>query len=110
MPAVQQPTRYIGLDIHKDYFVAAGVDGEQATVMHPQRVENMRLESWIKKQLTPTDAVVLEVTTNTYAFYDALRPFVHSVTVVHPPSLSIVNSPGGVGNFVLSTSELMIER
>jgi transposase len=90
MPEAPQPTRYIGLDIHRDYFVAAGVDPGQATVLNPQRVENARLESWIKKQLTPTDAVVLEVTTNTYAFYDALAPHVQSVTVVHPPHVALI--------------------
>ena len=50
MPEGSSPTRFIGLDIHKDYFVAAGVDAGQATVLNPQRVENARLESWIRKR------------------------------------------------------------
>ena len=90
MPEGSSPTRFIGLDIHKDYFVAAGVDAGQATVLNPQRVENARLESWVRKQLTPDDAVVLEVTTNTYTFYDTLKPHVHSVTVVHPPHVALI--------------------
>jgi transposase len=84
------PTRFIGLDIHKQYFVAAGVNAQQEQVFGPQRVSNARLEAWIQKHLTLEDAVVLEMTTNTYAVYDALLPYVHSVTVVHPPHVALI--------------------
>ncbi len=42
------------------------------------------------KHLTPQDAVAVEMTTNTYAVYDALKPHVHSVTVVHPPHVALI--------------------
>lgn len=42
------------------------------------------------KHLTAQDAVVLEMTTNTYTVYDALVPHVHSVTVVHPPHVALI--------------------
>jgi transposase len=90
MAEPQFPARFIGLDIHKAYFVAIGVNAQQEQVFGPQRVDNWRLENWIKQHLTPQDAVVLEMTTNTYAFYDALKPHVHSVTVVHPPHVALV--------------------
>jgi transposase len=80
-----KPTRYIGLDIHKHYLVAAGVDGEQNQVLAPQRLTWDRFDAWIKRHLTAQDAVVIEMTTNTWEVYDALLPHVHSVVVVHPP-------------------------
>lgn len=84
------PQRFIGLDIHKHYFVAAGVNAQQETVFSPRRVANADLETWLHKTLTARDAVVLEMTTNTYEFYDTLVPHVHSVTVVHPPHVALI--------------------
>lgn len=82
--------RFIGLDIHKHYFVAAGVNARQETVLAPQRVDNANLEAWAQRTLTPQDAIVVEMTTNTYEFYDTLLPHVHSVTVVHPPHVALI--------------------
>lgn len=84
------PTRWIGLDIHKDYFLAAGVNAAKEIVLKPRKVPNSQLDTWIEKTLTKDDAVILEMTTNAYAFYDALLPHVHSVTVMHPPHLKVV--------------------
>ena len=44
----------------------------------------------MRKTLTPQDAVVLEMTTNTFQLYDDLLPHVHSVTVVHPPHVALI--------------------
>ncbi len=85
-----KPLRFIGLDIHKEYFVASGVNAQQETVFGPQRVPNTQLEVWIEKHLTKHDAVVIEMTTNTYEMYDALVPHAHSVTVVHPPHVALI--------------------
>ena len=84
------PFRFIGLDVHKSYFVATGVDRGQHQVFGPQRVPNKRLEKWIAMELTPEDAVVLEMTTNTWKMVDALEPYAHSVTVVHPPHVHLI--------------------
>ncbi len=84
------PTRFIGLDVHRDYFVAAGVNAQKVTVFGPQRVPNHQLPAWIAKHLTKDDAVVLEMTTNTYLFYDLLKPHVHSVIAVHPPHVALI--------------------
>jgi transposase len=85
-----QPARYIGLDIHKAYFVAVGVNAAKEVVLRAQRVANGELEQWIAKVLRPVDAVVLEMTTNTWFFVDALTPHVRSVTVVHPPQVKLI--------------------
>ncbi len=84
------PQRFIGLDIHRDYFVAVGVDARLEPVFGPQTVSNLELDAWIARCLTPQDAVVLEMTTNTYLFCDCLEGKVHSVTAVHPPNVALV--------------------
>ncbi len=84
------PTRFIGLDIHKHYLVAVGVDATKTVVFGPQRVSYDQLEAWIQRSLTPQDALVLEMTTNAYDLYDTLRTYVQSVTVVHPPHVKLV--------------------
>lgn len=58
--------RYIGLDVHKHYLIALGVDDDLNVVLPARRVELIHLERWMKKTLTKQDAVVLEMTTNTW--------------------------------------------
>jgi transposase len=89
---MQEPnfTRFIGLDIHKKYFVAAGVDRKLNPVLGVHEAPIRQLERWAKRYLTPEDAVVLEMTTNAYAVYDILKPIVGSVTVVHPPHVALI--------------------
>jgi transposase len=84
------PTRFIGLDVHKHYLVAIGVDIELNQVLGPQRVQLSRLDKWMKKTLTRQDAVVLEMTTNAFQLHDDLLPYVHSVTLVHPPHVKLI--------------------
>jgi hypothetical protein len=86
------PNRYIGLDIHKEYFVVVGVNEKLETVFGPQRVSNYQLDDWILRCLTPGDAVALEMSANTYQFYDALLPHVHSVMAVHSPNVAVLTN------------------
>lgn len=90
LPSDSTPIRFIGLDIHKKYFVSAGVDHDLNQVLAPQQTPIRQLRRWAEKYLTPQDALVLEMTTNTYAVYDALKPFAGSVTVVHPPHVALI--------------------
>jgi transposase len=89
---VDGPTRFFGLDIHKEYFVAVGVNAQREVVFGPQRVSNYQLDEWVARVLTTQDSVVLEMTTNTYLFYDTLVPLVHSVIAVHPPNVALVTN------------------
>ncbi|MCC7360560.1 MAG: IS110 family transposase [Anaerolineales bacterium] len=82
--------RFVGLDIHRDYFVATAVDHELRVVYGPRRATWEQFERWIAETLTPADAVVVEMTTNTWQVHDALAPHVHSVTVVHPPHVKLI--------------------
>jgi transposase len=84
------PVRFVGLDVHKHYLVATAVDADKNEVMPLRRVPLVQLDDWVRKNLTPQDAVVLEMTTNTWQLYDDLAPHVHSVTVVHPPHVALI--------------------
>jgi transposase len=84
------PTRWVGLDLHKEYLLATGVNAEKQQVFGPARVQIGQIEAWAKKYLTKQDAVILEMTTNTWKIYDLLVPLVHSVTVVHPPHVALI--------------------
>jgi hypothetical protein len=82
--------RYIGLDVHKHYLLAVGVDDDLNVVLPVRRVELSYLEAWMKKTLTKQDEVVLEMTTNTWQLYDELCVHAGSVTVVHPPHVALI--------------------
>jgi transposase len=84
------PDRFVGLDVHKHYLIAAAVDVDRKEVLSPRRVLLENLDSWVRKTLTLHDAVVLEMTTNAYQLYDDLLPHVHSVTLVHPPHVALI--------------------
>jgi len=82
--------RYIGLDVHKYYLIALGVNEALEVVMPARRVELAHLEDWMKKNLTKQDEVVLEMTTNTWQLYDELVEYAGLVTVVHPPHVALI--------------------
>jgi len=82
--------RYIGLDVHKHYLIAIGVDNDLNVVLPARRVEFSYLEAWMQKTLTRQDAVVLEMTTNTWQLYDELCEHAGSVLVVHPPHVALI--------------------
>lgn len=84
------PSRFIGLDAHKHYLVAIGVNADLDQVLGPHRISLASLEDWMIKYLTPNDAVVIEMSTNAYELYDTLIPHVHSVTLVHPPHVALI--------------------
>jgi len=76
--------RYLALDIHKHYSVEAGVNFEGQVVVEPVRIEHADLESWLKKNIQPTDYVVIESTTNAWHIYDLLVPLAEKVLVANP--------------------------
>jgi transposase len=82
--------RFIGLDVHKHYLMAVGVDENLHVVLPVRRVEFSYLEAWMKKTLTKQDNVVLEMTTNTWQLYDELCVYAGSVLVVHPPHVALI--------------------
>jgi transposase len=64
--------------------VVAAVDREGQVVLQPVRVEHQDLEAWLKKNLLPSDHVVIESTTNAWHVYDLLEPLVEHALVANP--------------------------
>jgi transposase len=84
--------RYVGLDVHKHYVMVGIVDREQQTLLSPRKVSLTELEDWAKQHLQPSDAVMLEATTNAWYIYDLLQPLVARVVVAHPPHIKLIAS------------------
>lgn len=76
-------TRFVGLDVHKDYVTVAILDIQLNLVLGPRRVDIHQLESWTRQNLTSADNVVLEATGNAWHVYDQLQPLVGSVIVAN---------------------------
>ena len=76
--------RYLALDIHKHYSLAAGVNFEGEVILEPVRIEHADLESWLKNHIQSSDYVVLESTTNAWHIYDLLEPLAKKVLVANP--------------------------
>jgi len=85
-------TRFFGLDLHREYVVAYAVDETLNAVVRPTTLSWERFPAWCARTLTKTDAVVIEMTTNTWATHDVLIEHCHSVTVVHPQHLKVITS------------------
>ena len=89
-PPTTVPTRFVALDLHKDYIVVGAVDAHQHVVLPPRRGAAAAFEAWARAELTTTDAVVLEATTTAWQVHDLLVPLVASVTVAHPLMVKLI--------------------
>ena len=63
-PPLQSYLRFIAIDIHKHYLMIGAIDAAKQVVLPPRRVELSRWPKWAPANLLPTDAVVIEATTN----------------------------------------------
>jgi hypothetical protein len=84
MNTSNQP-RYVALDLHKHYAVAAAVNRDGEVLLPPRRIDNDRLPDWAQKYLLPTGLVVIEATTDAYHVYDILSPLVVEVSDLSLP-------------------------
>lgn len=51
---VAEPTRFVGLDVHKTYVMVAAVDARQTVVLPPRRVSMIEFADWAKAHCTPS--------------------------------------------------------
>jgi len=89
-PPLQVWSRYIAIDIHKHYLMIGGIDAHKRVVLQPRRVELSRWRAWAQANLLPTDAVVIESTTNAWAIYDLLSTLVGRAVVAHPAKVKLI--------------------
>jgi len=67
-----------------------GIDAHKRVVLQPRRVELHRWSEWAQANLHPTDAVVIEATTNAWVIYDLLVTLVGDAVVVHPAKVKLI--------------------
>ncbi len=84
--------RYLALDIHKHYVVVGGVNAQQQVILPPRRLNFGEWAMWLQKHVQPTDAVVLEATTNAWQFYDEVVPHAGRTVVAHPGLVKMIAS------------------
>src|SRR5215470_13852091 len=84
--------RFVALDVHKHYILVAAINAQQQVVLTPRRVSMETFPDWIQQHLAPSDAVVLEATTNAWTLYDLLEPLVAEVKVAHPLLVKLISS------------------
>jgi len=76
-------TRYIAIDIHKEYVLVGGQNARQEWVMQPRRIGIEKFREWAAANLRRGDAVVIETTTNVWTIYDIVAPLVSYAVVAH---------------------------
>jgi len=76
--------RHLAVDLHKHYVMVGGVNAHQEVVLTPRRVTLDDWPAWARTNLTKTDVLVVEATTNTWDFYDQTLPFVGQLLVADP--------------------------
>jgi transposase len=89
-PPLQSFPRFVAIDIHKSYLMVGAIDIEQRIVLQPRKVELHRWLVWAQANLLPTDAVVLEATTNAWTIYDQVVGLVARAVVVHPAKVRLI--------------------
>ena len=81
---VQALQRFIAIDLHKHYLMVGGIDAHKQVVLQPRKLDLQHFAHWAHTNLTTSDAVVIEATTNAWHIYDQLIPLVARVVVAHP--------------------------
>src|SRR5215207_4754486 len=89
-PPLQGWSRYIAIDIHKHYLMIGGIDAHKRIVLQPRKVELHRWRDWAQANLLPSDAVVIEASTNAWVIYDLLSTLVGRAVVVHPAKVKLI--------------------
>ncbi len=82
--------RYLAIDLHKHYVVVGGVNVQQEVVLPPRRMDLEHFAEWLPKNIHPTDAVVLEATTNAWELYDQVAPYAGKTVIAHPASVKLI--------------------
>ncbi|MGD0339927.1 MAG: IS110 family transposase [Bacteroidota bacterium] len=83
-------TRFLAVDLHKDYAVVGGVNPHLDTVLSPRRIELNAWLRWASTNLKPTDALVVESTSNAWDFYDQVAPLVGRAVVANPRLVKLI--------------------
>lgn len=84
-------TRYLGLDVHKDFVVVVGLDRYQQMVLKPQKIRTGQLQQWAQKNIHPTDVVALEACSLAWTVFDWLKGYAGEVKVANTYKLKLIS-------------------
>jgi transposase len=90
LPSSPSYDRSIAVDLHKDYVVVGAVNARLETVLSPRRIELNAWPRWATANLKPTDALVVESTSNAWDFYDQVAPLVGRAVVANPRLVKLI--------------------
>ena len=96
--------RFIAIDIHKLYVVVGGMNAQKEWVLRTRKVMMSRFPEWAQKNLLPTDAIVIESTSNAWDIYDLIAPLAATVVVANPLKV------GQIAGAKVKTDKLDVER
>ena len=82
--------RFIAFDAHKHYVVVGGLNAHMEVVLPLRRISIDRFPEWAQKHLQPTDALVIEATTNTWTLYDTVAPLVGHALVANAYQVKLI--------------------
>lgn len=88
---MKAPTRFVGLDVHRQFVMVAAVDAQQHILLDPIKVPLDTFQAWASHQLQSSDQVALEATTNAWTVYDSILPLVAEVTVADAHKISLIS-------------------
>jgi transposase len=92
-PSLPPPaSRFLAVDLHKDYVVVGGVNPKLETVLSPRPIQLSRWPKWADTNLLPTDVLVIESTSNAWDFYDQVSPLVSKVVVANPRLVKLISA------------------
>ena len=96
--------RFIAIDIHKHYVLLGGMNHHKEWVLRTRKVRMSRFPEWAQKNLTLSDAVVIESTSNAWEIYDLIDPLVSKALVANPLKV------GEIAGAKVKTDKLDVER
>ena len=86
-------TRFVGLDVHKRVVEVCILDADGKVLKRLRfDLDRKTLKAFASLHLTSQDRVVLEATTNTWAVFRLLRPYVAEVVVSNPLQTKVIAS------------------
>ena len=85
------PTRFVGLDVHRQFVMVTAVDAQQHVRLDAIKVPLDTVEAWARTHLKATDQVALESTTNAWTIYDSVLPLVAEMTVADAHKISLIS-------------------
>jgi transposase len=85
-------TRFLAVDLHKDYVVIGGVNPQLQTILSPRPIRFPAWPKWAAANLKPTDVLVIESTSNAWDFYDQVSPLVAKVVVANPRLVKLISA------------------